>query len=168
MRNFDSFSRFTVSVSAIALGAAFAAPAYAQTPPAPVVPPNCAAIQNEAQRQACAQAAEQVDPLANSGESTTTAAGAGNADSTQSNRPSSGIVITGSRLRRDERTSADPLTVIDPNVESREGKLNTAEVLQTSPLAAGSTQITSALSSNFVINGGEGVETISLRGLGAN
>ncbi|MFL6795760.1 MAG: TonB-dependent receptor domain-containing protein [Sphingomicrobium sp.] len=168
MRNFDSFSRFTVSVSAIALGAAFAAPAYAQTPPAPVVPPNCAAIQNEAQRQACAQAAEQVDPLANSGEAATTASGAGNADSTQSNRPSSGIVITGSRLRRDERTSADPLTVIDPNVESREGKLNTAEVLQTSPLAAGSTQITSALSSNFVINGGEGVETISLRGLGAN
>jgi hypothetical protein len=26
-----------------------------------------------------------------------------------------GIVVTGSRLSRDERTSADPLTVIDPN-----------------------------------------------------
>ena len=91
MRKFDSFSRFTVSASVIAIGAAFAAPAYAQTP---VTPPNCAAIQNEAQRQACAQAAEQVDPLANSGEASTTAAGAGNADSTQSTRPSSGIVIT--------------------------------------------------------------------------
>jgi iron complex outermembrane receptor protein len=79
-----------------------------------------------------------------------------------------GIVVTGSRLRRDERTSADPLTVIDPNTEAREGRFTTAEVLQSSPIAAGSTQITSTLSSNFVFNGGEGVQTISLRGLGSN
>src|SRR6185295_8424718 len=96
------------------------------------------------------------------GENETTSGGA-SADSTQ--RDKGAIVVTGSRLRRDERTSSDPLTVIDPNVENREGKLNTAEVLQTSPLAAGSTQITSTISSNFVVNGGEGVETISLRGL---
>ena len=52
--------------------------------------------------------------------------------------------------------------------QNREGRLNTAEILQTSPLAQGSTQITSALSTNFVINGGEGVENIDLRGLGPN
>lgn len=166
MRNFDSISRFSVSASVIAIGAAFAAPAYAQTPPGPSTPPNCASIQDEAQRQACVDAAAQIDPLANTGEASTTASGAGSADSTQGGRGA--IVVTGSRLRRDERTSADPLTVIDPNVETREGKLNTAQVLQTSPLAAGSLQITSTISSNFVINGGEGVETISLRGLGAN
>ena len=166
MRNFDSFSRFSVSASVIAIGAAFASPAFAQTPPAPSTPPNCQAIQDEAQRQACVNAASQADPLANTGEASTTASGAGSADSTQAGKGA--IVVTGSRLRRDERTSADPLTVIDPNVENREGKLNTAEVLQTSPLAAGSTQITSTISSNFVVNGGEGVETISLRGLGAN
>ena len=166
MRNFDSFSRFSVSASVIAIGAAFASPAFAQTPPAPSTPPNCQAIQDEAQRQACVNAASQADPLANTGEASTTASGAGSADSTQAGKGA--IVVTGSRLRRDERTSADPLTVIDPNVENREGKLNTAQVLQTSPLAAGSTQITSTISSNFVVNGGEGVETISLRGLGAN
>ena len=165
MRHVHTLARFSLSASVIAFGAAFAAPAYAQTPaPAPATP-NCATIQDEAQRQACANAAEQVDPLANSGEASTTAGGA-SADSVQGGKGA--IVVTGSRLRRDERTSADPLTVIDPNVENREGKLNTAEVLQSSPLAAGSTQITSTLSSNFVVNGGEGVETISLRGLGAN
>jgi iron complex outermembrane receptor protein len=161
-------SRFALSASVIAFGAAFASPASAQTPaPAPAVPsqPDCSTIQDEAQRQACATAAEQVDPLANTGEDAQTTGGA-SADSTQGDKGA--IVVTGSRLRRDERTSADPLTVIDPTVQAREGRLNTAEVLQTNPLAAGSTQITSALSSNFVINGGEGVETISLRGLGAN
>jgi iron complex outermembrane receptor protein len=165
MRNFDSISRFSISTSVIAIGAAFATPAFAATQTGPSTPANCASIQDEAQRQACAQAAEQSDPLANTGEQSTTTGGA-SADSTQGSKGA--IVITGSRLRRDERTSADPLTVIDPNVENREGKLNTAEVLQTNPLASGSTQITSAISSNFVVNGGEGVETISLRGLGAN
>ena len=156
--------RLSCAVSAIALGAAFATPAFAQAPAAPA--PDCTTIKDVAQHQACVNAATQVDPLANTGEASTTSTGAGSADSTQAGKGS--IVVTGSRLRRDERTSADPLTVIDPNVENREGKLNTAEVLQTSPLAAGSTQITSAISSNFVVNGGEGVETISLRGLGAN
>ena len=41
-------------------------------------------------------------------------------------------------------------------------------MLQSSPIAAGSTQITSALSSNFVTNGGQGAQTIDLRGLGPN
>jgi len=157
--------RLSWSVSAIALGTAFATPAFAQAP-APAPAPDCSTIKDATQHQACVDAAAQADPLANTGEASTTAAGAGSADSTQGGRGA--IVVTGSRLRRDERTSADPLTVIDPNVESREGKLNTAEILQTSPIAAGSTQITSAISSNFVINGGEGVETVSLRGLGAN
>ncbi len=165
MRTISSLARFSLSASVIALGAALGAPASAQTPAPATTQPDCSAIQDEAQRQACASAAEQVDPLANTGEAGTTTGGA-SADSTQGGQGA--IVVTGSRLRRDERTSADPLTVIDPNVEAREGRLNTAEVLQTNPLAAGSTQITSALSSNFVINGGEGVETISLRGLGAN
>jgi iron complex outermembrane receptor protein len=165
MRKVNTLARFSLSASVIAFGAALGAPAYAQAPTQPAATPNCSTIQNEGERQACANAAGQADPLANSGESSTTAGGA-SADSVQGGKGA--IVVTGSRLRRDERTSADPLTVIDPNVESREGKLNTAEVLQTSPLASGSTQITSTISSNFVVNGGEGVETISLRGLGAN
>src|SRR5439155_4593224 len=67
-----------------------------------------------------------------------------------------------------EFTSPDPVTRIDPTIAKRSGQLDTAEMLQSSPIAAGSTQITSALSSNFVTNGGPGSETIDLRGLGAN
>ena len=165
MRTVSSLARFSLSASVIALGAALGAPAFAQTPAPPTTQPDCSTIQDEAQRQACASAVEQVDPLANTGESSTTTGGA-SADATQGEKGA--IVVTGSRLRRDERTSADPLTVIDPNVENRQGRLNTAEVLQANPLAAGSLQITSTISSNFVINGGEGVENISLRGLGPN
>jgi iron complex outermembrane receptor protein len=168
MRKYQNVSRLALSASVVALSTAFAAPAFAQAPNRAQAAgtPDCTKIADEAQRQACSSVATQADPLANTGDASTTASGAGSADSVQGGKGA--IVVTGSRLRRDERTSADPLTVIDPNVENREGKLNTAQVLQTSPLAAGSTQITSAISSNFVVNGGEGVETISLRGLGAN
>jgi iron complex outermembrane receptor protein len=165
MRFLSTASRFSISASVIAFGAAWASPALAQAP-APA-PQNCANIADAAAKQACADAAAaQIDPNANQGELATspTAGGAANAQSTSAKEEA--IVVTGSRLHRDERTSPDPVSVIDPNVQNREGKLNTAEILQTSPLAQGSTQITSAISTNFVINGGEGVENIDLRGLG--
>jgi iron complex outermembrane receptor protein len=78
------------------------------------------------------------------------------------------IVVTGSRIRQPEFTSPDPVARIDPVMAQREGKLSVADTLQSSPIAAGSTQITSAISSNFVTNGGPGAQTIDLRGLGAN
>ena len=78
------------------------------------------------------------------------------------------IVVTGSRIRQPEFTSPDPVALIDPTMSKREGKLDTADMLQSSPIAAGSTQITSAISSNFVTDGGPGAQTINLRGLGAN
>ncbi|MEO6388522.1 MAG: TonB-dependent receptor [Croceibacterium sp.] len=79
------------------------------------------------------------------------------------------IVVTGSRIGGVTAfNSPDPVTVIDPEVQLKEGKFDTASMLQSSPVAAGSTQITSALSSNFVTNGGPGAQTIDLRGLGAN
>ncbi len=78
------------------------------------------------------------------------------------------IVVTGTRIRSPEFTSPDPVSRIDPATAQREGKLSLAETLQSSPIAAGSTQITSAISSNFVTNGGPGAQTIDLRGLGAN
>lgn len=77
------------------------------------------------------------------------------------------IVVTGSRIRRNEATSAAPLTVIDPELSRRLGANDTAEIIQNSPVANGSSQITSAISANAVVNGGQGVQTISLRGLGA-
>ncbi|HET9354295.1 MAG TPA: TonB-dependent receptor [Sphingomicrobium sp.] len=112
------------------------------------------------------EAVEQQDATATSG-SDATAATQASAEATPAESNET-IVVTGSRLRRDERNSPDPVTIIDPALSAKEGLFQTAEALQTSPLAAGSTQITSAISSNFVVNGGEGVQTINLRGLGAN
>lgn len=80
-----------------------------------------------------------------------------------------GIVVTGSRIRSvTPYNSPDPILVIDPTLSAKEGKTDLASILQSSPVAAGSTQITSAISSNFVTNGGPGAQTIDLRGLGAN
>jgi iron complex outermembrane recepter protein len=77
------------------------------------------------------------------------------------------VVVTGSRLRRDEFNSTSPVQVIDPAVAERKGDVDTAAAIQSAPIAAGSSQITSAISSAFVTNGGPGASTVSLRGLGA-
>jgi iron complex outermembrane receptor protein len=166
MRSTNS-GRLTATVSLFALAAAFVpGAALAQDAPAPV-PESCANAADDAARQACAEASERVDPNANSGDQATVPTGQpASAEGAQGSNDT--IVVTGSRLRRDERNSPDPVTIIDPSMENREGKFGAAEVLQSSPIAAGSTQITSTISSNFVVNGGEGVETVSLRGLGAN
>jgi iron complex outermembrane receptor protein len=116
-------------------------PAFAQTPPDVTAPPE----EVVAEEAAIAPEAQQGEP-----EPTT-------------------IVVTGSRIRgRPEFTSPDPVTLIDPTVARREGKFDTADMLQSSPIAAGSTQITAAISSNFVTQGGQGTQTIDLRGLGPN
>jgi iron complex outermembrane receptor protein len=161
----QTLSLSTVSVLALAMGST---PAVAQTAAPAPQPEQCANIQDDAARQQCAEASESVDPAANSGDQASAPTqGSASAEGTQANDETT-IVVTGSRLRRDERSTVDPVTIIDPDLESREGRFDTADVLQSSPVAAGSTQITSTISSNFVINGGEGVQTISLRGLGSN
>ena len=78
------------------------------------------------------------------------------------------IVVTGSRIRQPEFTSPDPVSSIDPALARREGKTDTADTLQSSPIAAGSAQVTAAISANLVTNGGPGAQTIDLRGLGPN
>lgn len=79
------------------------------------------------------------------------------------------IIVTGSRIKqRTAFNSPDPIVVIDPELGKAAGQFSTAELLQSSPVASGSNQITTSISSNFVTNGGPGSETISLRGLGAD
>jgi iron complex outermembrane receptor protein len=78
------------------------------------------------------------------------------------------IVVTGSRIKRSAFNSSSPIAVIDPEEGEKRGVMDTAELLQSSPIASGSAQVTSAISSNFVTDGGPGASTISLRGLGAN
>jgi iron complex outermembrane receptor protein len=78
------------------------------------------------------------------------------------------LVVTGSRIKRNEFTSAAPIQVITSEQAELRGIGDTTAFLQSSTLASGSTQINSTISSAFVIEGGPGSTSISLRGLGAN
>lgn len=76
------------------------------------------------------------------------------------------VVVTGSRLRKNEFTSSSPIQVITTEETTLEGLNDTSEILQGSPLAAGSQQINNAFG-GFIVQGGTGANSISLRGLGA-
>ena len=78
------------------------------------------------------------------------------------------LIVTGSRIKRNEFSSPDPIQVINAEVGKLKGVATTGALLRTSTVASGSPQITAAISSAFVTDGGPGSETISLRGLGAN
>lgn len=77
------------------------------------------------------------------------------------------VTVTGSLLKREEYDSASPIQVITADTSVEIGAVDAAEFLQKSSVVAGSTQINNQFS-GFVIEGGTGVQTISLRGLGAN
>ena len=77
------------------------------------------------------------------------------------------VVVTGSRIRRNEFTSSQPIQVITAEQSTLEGLADTAEILQSSTAANTATQINNFFT-GFVVTGGAGVNTISLRGLGAN
>jgi len=76
------------------------------------------------------------------------------------------IVVTGSRIRRDDFSGSSPVTIITSDTFAAEGLIDTAAILQSSSIAAGRQQITSQFG-GFVVEGGTGVNAISLRGLGA-
>ena len=122
--------------------------AYAQ---ATASPADCSTYSTQAEREAC---------LARQSEET------GNLPSATPTTDDEAIVITGSRIRSDF-TSSDPLTIINPDISFQEGQNQTADMINSAPIAAGSLQITGAISNNFVTNGGADAQTVSLRGLGA-
>ena len=76
------------------------------------------------------------------------------------------VTVTGSLIKRKEFDSISPVQVITADTSVMVGQMDTAQMLQKSSVAAGSTQITNQFS-GFVVEGGTGVQTISLRGLGA-
>ncbi|MEX2494558.1 MAG: TonB-dependent receptor [Woeseia sp.] len=78
------------------------------------------------------------------------------------------VVVTGSRIRKDTFSSAAPMDVVLTESAAVRGISDVATLLQTTTVAAGSPQVTSAISSVNVVNGGLGTSTLSLRGLGAN
>ncbi|MGL6290266.1 MAG: TonB-dependent receptor domain-containing protein [Silanimonas sp.] len=77
------------------------------------------------------------------------------------------VTVTGSLISRLGFDSISPVQIITADTSATLGQLDTASILQTSNVAAGSTQISNQFS-GFVVEGGNGVQTLSLRGLGAN
>ncbi|MBB1060647.1 TonB-dependent receptor domain-containing protein [Marilutibacter spongiae] len=76
------------------------------------------------------------------------------------------ITVTGSLLRRVEYDSISPVQVITADSAVEIGQVDAGEFLQQSSVAAGSTQINNQFG-GFVVEGGLGVQTVGLRGLGA-
>lgn len=76
------------------------------------------------------------------------------------------LVVTGSRIRRSAFTSTQPVQIITAEEATLEGLVDTAEILQGSTVAATAGQINNYFT-GFIVTGGPGVNTLSLRGLGA-
>ena len=82
--------------------------------------------------------------------------------------PGDKVVVTGSRIRQDTFSSPVAIDVLEVEDAKVEGIADISGLLQSATAASGSTQITNAVSTGFVANGGVGAETVGLRGLGAN
>ena len=78
------------------------------------------------------------------------------------------VVVTGSRIKKDAFTTTAPMDIVDIESASVQGIANVGDLLQRNTLAAGSAQVTAAIATEFVVDGGLGASTVSLRGLGAN
>lgn len=75
------------------------------------------------------------------------------------------LVVTGSRIRRTAFTSNSPLQLITAEQSTLEGLVDTTEIIQGSSIAGNARQIDNFYT-GFVTNGGSGINTISIRGLG--
>ncbi|RIK92574.1 MAG: hypothetical protein DCC73_12425 [Proteobacteria bacterium] len=71
------------------------------------------------------------------------------------------VLVTGTRIMRSDLTSAAPISVLDEEVFAQKGLLSIADILQEIPQMSGS-QTTAQTN-----NGGRGVSSINLRGLGS-
>lgn len=76
------------------------------------------------------------------------------------------VVVTGSRIRRSEFTSTQPIQVITAEQAELKGTADAATALMTSSLAAGSFQLNDQLT-GYVTAGGGGTQSVALRGLGS-
>lgn len=133
------------TVSAVALAFAIGSPAYAQTVAQTegVTSPECPDLNNDG---IC-------DP-----EETLS-----NAD-TSAEVPGA-IVVTGSRIRRDEFSTLEPITVITADEITQSGFNSSTDALQSNAVTAGNGQINNFFG-GFVTDGGTGANTLGLRGLG--
>lgn len=77
------------------------------------------------------------------------------------------VTVTGSLIRRADYDTTSPVFTIETETNTAQGQVNVGEFLQKSAIGAAETQITHQFG-GFVVDGGTGVQTFSLRGLGAN
>jgi iron complex outermembrane receptor protein len=79
----------------------------------------------------------------------------------------SGVVVTGSRVKATSYNSPSPITVISGEQAALTGAVDTAGLLQQSSAANGYYQINNAYT-GYNVTGGDGTNTLNLRGLGSN
>ncbi len=77
------------------------------------------------------------------------------------------VTVTGTLLKRPEYQEIVPVQVISIKADQATGSFGTINLLQSTSIAMGSTQINNQFS-GFVVGGGTGIQTIDLRGLGSN
>lgn len=89
------------------------------------------------------------------------------AGSSQSGSPDTlqGVVVVGSRIKRNDFNSPSPIQVITAEQSTLAGLADTTTILQQASTAANANQINNFYT-GFVTNGGPGVNTLDLRGLG--
>ncbi|WP_106639716.1 TonB-dependent receptor plug domain-containing protein [Allosphingosinicella vermicomposti] len=75
------------------------------------------------------------------------------------------IVVTGSRIRRDEYSTIEPITVVTAEEITQAGFNSATDALQSNAVTAGSGQINNYYG-GFVTDGGTGANTLGLRNLG--
>ena len=130
MNRASALNRATLLLGASATALLFASPAFAKVANQPAPPPadqttppaNQQAVPPTADAQQAAQTPPQTQLPAGGGDSAVTAS------------PNS-IVVTGTRIRQPEFTSPDPVATINPTIAKASGQLDTAEMLQSSPIA---------------------------------
>ena len=163
---YSSISRLSISASVLALGAAWAVPAAAQTAPAQPTAPavDCQNLSEPAAQKACAD--QQAAAIAGQTTAPTPApATAANGQTAEAGQNS--IVVTGSRIRQPEYTGVEPVTVINRQEITQAGFISATDALQSAAVTQGSAQINNFYG-GYVTDGGVGANTLGLRGLGAD
>ena len=77
------------------------------------------------------------------------------------------VVVTGSRIRRNQYNTADPVNIVSFDQATQAGFTSTAQVLQSAAVSNGTAQINNTYG-GFVTAGGPGANTLSLRGFGTS
>ena len=123
MRTLGSTSRFTLSVSAIALGTVFATPAFAQTD----------TQTQQAQKQNTAVDCSTVTDPAQHADCIRTQTSSAQTPATAGAPEQGAIVVTGSRIPKPNYDTVQPATVIDSKAIEQRGFANAADALNELP-----------------------------------